>query len=43
VSVCVHALPSLQEAPFATFVKAEVLVLGWQIWQALAGLRAPAA
>jgi hypothetical protein len=28
VSVCVHALPSLQVAPFVTFEKAVTLTLG---------------
>jgi hypothetical protein len=38
-----HTSPVPQLAPLATFVQAEVLDPGWQLWQELAGLGAPAA
>jgi hypothetical protein len=41
VSVCVHAFPSLQAVPSATYDQAVVDALGVQTWHALAGLKVP--
>jgi hypothetical protein len=42
-SVCVQTLPSLHAEPFAESLHVVVLTPGWQDWQALEGLGAPAA
>jgi hypothetical protein len=43
VSVCVQALPSLQEVPFDAADHIVVLAAGTQTWQVLAGFTVPAA
>jgi hypothetical protein len=43
VSVCVHALPSLQAAPLLRLRNAVVETAGWQLWHAFSGFTVPEA